>query len=270
MHEEYEGFPDDQAFHEMMHLFHEMSFFERMGKMFEGFKAPKDSGEYKFAKLQLARLSAPLAALMVPLCLLGALVVFVSLGGESERSIATDYIEPEAPPELEDIDEPIEDPPEMEEPVDVEFQTDIDIEAPQPVDDQPMSPNPVEFDAVAITKSPVKMTGIYGSRNPGARGQALAAYRGTSAGEIAVMRALRWLKEHQNADGSWARSQQPAMTGLGLLAFLAHGETPSSVEFGETVEKAIRWLVDNQEGSGHFRGRDGHDYSHLIATYALC
>ena len=60
------------------------------------------------------------------------------------------------------------------------------------------------------------------------------------------------------------------MTGYALLTYLAHGETPASPEFGETVEKAIRFLVDSQEPSGRFRGRDGHDYTHPIATYALC
>jgi hypothetical protein len=60
------------------------------------------------------------------------------------------------------------------------------------------------------------------------------------------------------------------MTALALLTYLAHGETPASEEFGYTVEKAIRWLVENQVADGAFTGRDGHDYSHPIATYALC
>ena len=60
------------------------------------------------------------------------------------------------------------------------------------------------------------------------------------------------------------------MTGLALLTFLAHGETPTSEEFGWTVENAMRWLVTNQNEDGHFRGRDAHDYSQPIATYALC
>ena len=39
----------------------------------------------------------------------------------------------------------------------------------------------------------------------------------------------------QNPDGSWSKSQPDAMGGLGLLTFLAHGETPVSKEFGMTV-----------------------------------
>ena len=83
------------------------------------------------------------------------------------------------------------------------------------------------------------------------------------------MRALRWLKKNQMDDGSWPKCK-PAMTALAILSFLAHGETPASVEFGPTVEKAIRFLVDGQDSDGHFAGRDGHDYTHPIATYALC
>jgi hypothetical protein len=98
--------------------------------------------------------------------------------------------------------------------------------------------------------------------------------------EDAVLRALRWLKKYQEADGSWNAksgggpgyedSSEPALTGLALLAFLAHGETLDSKEFGPGVEKGIRWLVDNQDKDGHFKKRDKHDYSQPIAAYALC
>ncbi|MFU8781398.1 MAG: prenyltransferase/squalene oxidase repeat-containing protein, partial [Kiritimatiellia bacterium] len=44
---------------------------------------------------------------------------------------------------------------------------------------------------------------------------------------------------------------------------------PERFEFGTVVEKAIRFLVSAQEPNGHFRGRDGHDYTQPIAAYAL-
>jgi hypothetical protein len=56
------------------------------------------------------------------------------------------------------------------------------------------------------------------------------------------------------------------MTGMALLAFLAHGETPASDEFGRTVEKAIRWLVEHQQADGGWPRR----YEHAIACYAVC
>jgi hypothetical protein len=88
--------------------------------------------------------------------------------------------------------------------------------------------------------------------------------------ERAVLLSLRWLQHNQNSNGSWNGSAAPAMTAMALLAFLGHGETPKSPEFGTTVYKAIRWLIDNQDATGHFKGKDGNDYSQPIAAYALC
>ena len=60
------------------------------------------------------------------------------------------------------------------------------------------------------------------------------------------------------------------MTGLGLLTFLAHGETPASQGYGETVEKAIRYLVNSQNVDGTFpKAGSNYVYGHAIATYAI-
>lgn len=86
------------------------------------------------------------------------------------------------------------------------------------------------------------------------------------AKEDAVRKALRWLKENQEENGCWSPEREPnALTGLAILAFLSHGETPSSVEFGETVAKALHWLA-NDMGA---RDQPGRGYSHAMATYAL-
>ena len=55
---------------------------------------------------------------------------------------------------------------------------------------------------------------------------------GTPACEEAVTKALRWLKQNQNPDGSWGSANKPAMTGLTLLAYFGHCETPNSSEIG--------------------------------------
>ena len=47
----------ERAYREMQKLFEELSFRERWRRMMAGLKMPKDTGEYKFAKLQLQRLS---------------------------------------------------------------------------------------------------------------------------------------------------------------------------------------------------------------------
>ena len=88
--------------------------------------------------------------------------------------------------------------------------------------------------------------------------------------QTAVLRALRWLQARQQPDGSWP-GPAPAMTGLALLCFLGHAETPGeSEEFGNTVRRGIEWLLANQQPDGRFAGRDEHDYSLPIAAYALC
>lgn len=117
---------------------------------------------------------------------------------------------------------------------------------------------------ISAVKGPLVLKGLMANRTAGGRKGAISKYGGTGSGEVAVSKALRWLKEHQRADGSWDAS--PAMTGLALLTFLAHGETPSSPEYGPTVEKAIKWLISKQSANGSFAGST---YVHGIATYAL-
>ncbi|MEI6176904.1 MAG: prenyltransferase/squalene oxidase repeat-containing protein [Verrucomicrobiota bacterium] len=95
---------------------------------------------------------------------------------------------------------------------------------------------------------------------------------GTPACEEAVLKGLRWLKANQSPDGSWG-PQKHAMTGLALLAYFGHCETPISEEFGESVLKAIVFLVDagaknNGMLSTNIKGQPA-PYEHAIATYAL-
>lgn len=267
--DEFDKTQRERAFEEMLGLFDELSFRQRMRRMMRGLSADRDSGDYKFAVLQLQRLSAPFLAVVVPVLLVGFLVAFGDNTQMAQRVTATEIITPDS---IEELDEPPP-PPEQDDfidPVDMEFTVDVNV--PQPVatvDNQPMSPQPAAFDSVAIVKSPIVMRGIYGSRTPGARGQAIIQYGGTAAGETAVMRALRWLVKNQNKDGSWGKNKT-AMTGLGLLCYLAHGETPASEEFGSTVERGIRYLIDSLQTNGLFRVRDGNNYSHPMAVYALC
>ncbi len=266
--EQFEVFEHDRAYQEMMKLFEELSFAERMRRMFSGLSQPRESGEYKFAKLQLQRLSAPFLATVVPMIVVVIMVAFGGQGQMAQRGIPTEIVNPDII-EFEDPPEPPE-PPEFADPVDLDITVDINV--PQPVStvsDQPMSPQPAAFDSVAIVKSPIIMRGIYGSRNPGAIGAARRQHGGNDASEAAVLRALRWLAKNQQPDGSWQKSKA-AMTGLALLCFLAHGETPASEEFGPTVEKAIRYLVNKQTAEGWIRDGDGGSYSHPIATYAIC
>lgn len=265
-HEPFVDLQHDRAYQEMMKLFEELTFAERMRRMYAGLSKPKDSGEFKFARLQLQRLSAPLIATVLPILLVAVLMVF---GGQSElaqRAVPTEIVEAET---VDDLEEPPP-PPEQEEVVDpnqVDIPTDIPTTKVSEVRDEPMSPQPATFNSVTAVKSPIVMRGIYGDRmGGGARGRAIAAGHGSAIGEAAVMRALRWLKKNQQPDGSWLKTKD-AMTAMAVLSFLAHGERPGeSVEFGDTVQKGIQYLMKSQSAGGTWGG----NYQHPIATYALC
>ncbi len=158
-----------------------------------------------------------------------------------------------------------------------------ELEAPEPVmDEAPPDPKSVDapladldFDALTIDadfSSPLVLKGLYAGRTSNGRHAMLGKYGGGygSQTETAVKKALRWLADHQNDDGSWGAGGAKhvvGITGLSLLTYLAHGETPVSEQYGATVEKAIKHLVARQQPDGSF-GSKG--YAHGIATYALC
>ncbi len=271
-----EFFENDESFREMMALFNEKTYFQRLKGMFDGLKKPKDSKEYKLAHIELQRQAAPAAAIIIPVILVSLLAIFATSKRKSEVAVEMqilpeepEIVQQEPPPEDLPTPEPIDD----FAPTDVQFAPDaLDVVA-TPTD-APVSAQPAPVDAVAVVRSPVILRNIFGStRNPGMRGQLLARGGGNGKTEASVMRALRWLKAVQNSDGSWPGRYPVAMTGLGILTFLAHGEKPGSdsPEFGETVQRAMEFLIAEQKrtGGGLF-SRTGNGYAHAIATYAMC
>ena len=205
----------------------EMGFFEKWGAVFSGLNANRDSGEYKYAKMEIVRIASPITSVAVNVILVLLLIVFVKFQIDDRGEVEVAIYEPEVVEELEDVLEEIE-PEELElpevtdivePPDDVEI---TDFTDPSPAVD--FSPMPAEFDAVAMVKSPVIVKGVFGSRNPGMRGHYLKVGGGSSATEGAVLRALRWLKKNQKEDGAWYMgpnqskdSSAAGMTGLALL-----------------------------------------------------
>ncbi len=178
-----------------------------------------------------------------------------------------DELEPELDP-LEHPDEPIDAP-------------DMDVDMDQSEDRDFVQEDPdVDFDALNImdAESPLIMRGLLAGRTAEGRTRALETFGGTEETEAAAIRALEWLKRNQLEDGSWEgegghRRARTAWTGLALLTFLAHGETPSSERYGPVVERALRFLIEtaqNEDGSfNHVEGVRGGVYSHGITSYAL-
>ncbi|MDB6133888.1 MAG: hypothetical protein JWM59_2131 [Verrucomicrobiales bacterium] len=125
----------------------------------------------------------------------------------------------------------------------------------------------------------VDLPKLYSSRcSPAERLAKMAANGGSPKCEEAVTKGLAWLASKQNGDGSWGQGHKGAMTGMVLLAFLGHCETPDSPKYGEKILKGITYLIDlgrNQklpEFAGIFSETPAivsSTYEHGIATYAL-
>lgn len=261
----------DSHLDEIARMYTNETLFRRMKVLFSGLKAPRQSREYKVAMIEVQRLAAPFAAILLPAFAVGVLMVMSSGAVVQDRIIETQVLEAEEVKDLDKIEE-FEKPEEQMEDVNIDIpinSPNVQVEADTP--NQPVSPQPQAFDAVMTVKSPVILKNIYGStRNTGTRGAQLAKFGGDRMTEDAVLRALRWLKKKQQPDGSWP-AQKVAMTGLAVLTFLAHGEKPGeSAEFGATIQKALEFLIKSQRADGKFNGMDGNEYAHPIATYALC
>jgi len=103
----------------------------------------------------------------------------------------------------------------------------------------------------------------FGQRSPSGRAQAIRLHKGAGRADQSVVAALRWLKEQQDADGGWSRTKHRAgISALAVLAFLGHGETPDSEEFGGTLTRAFRFLTGSFNPNANM-------YEQAIVTYAL-
>lgn len=96
---------------------------------------------------------------------------------------------------------------------------------------------------------------------------------GEDRAEKAVREGLEFITTKQNKDGSFGEEFHAAMTGLALLAYLGHCETPESPKFGDSVVNGALFLMDRAlKNDGKLtNGKGGHHeaYEHAIATYAL-
>jgi hypothetical protein len=110
---------------------------------------------------------------------------------------------------------------------------------------------------------------------------------GSHTGDLAVAGALDWLARHQRPDGGWsldyhsrckdpsctgvgAASSDAAATAMGLLPFLAAGQTHQSHgHYQKVVKAALVWLVGHQKPTGDLSAGGTQMYSHGLATIAL-
>jgi hypothetical protein len=144
---------------------------------------------------------------------------------------------------------------------------------PPPTIGQELTAQPTE---ATNTASAVTLPGAMSGRGSGREGTA-QKYGARPPSEQAVLRALRWLQSQQQTTGMWgSREYHDAFTGLALLCFLGHGETPLSHEFGGVVTNALNALIaEGNATDSHFSAAKDFNgnpaaYQHGICTYALC
>jgi hypothetical protein len=90
----------------------------------------------------------------------------------------------------------------------------------------------------------------------------------------ATARALEFLANRQNTDGSFsdgAYIHNTAITAYAMLAFMSQGHVPGQGHYGPEVAKAARFLMASaRAGDGYLVGaRGGNMYCHAMATLAL-
>ena len=75
---------------EIAKKYEERGFFKRLGDMFKGLGKPHDTRDYKLARIELQRLAAPLAAIVVPIVFGVVLCVVTMISSQKKDSIVVD------------------------------------------------------------------------------------------------------------------------------------------------------------------------------------
>ena len=235
--------------------------------------------DYKRRQL-IEHLTGPVISTLVHFVLIIFLIVFLVFPAQDEEPeveatvIEEEVVELEEPVEVVEIPVETEDvktdspTPDVTTPA---IETDSDDVSMEDVSDDIAETddalNMEEVSDVKIMDTSLKTTTLFGGRTNRGRASAVKKYGGSQKGQDALLRALHWLRDNQNPDGTWSNKAHAAMTGLAVLTFLAHGETPSSKKFGKCVSRGIKALVNLSENKGKLR--HGNGYAHAIAAYGL-
>lgn len=159
-------------------------------------------------------------------------------------------------------------------------------------------PDVVRSDAAgAIGKDAGKVPASYRLRGLPGRKKFAIEMGATDDSERAVEASLEWLARHQHPKGYWqpiesilgtepekveikdlAERQrsglqaESGLTALALLAFLGANYTHEDNQYADNVDRAIRWLIAQQDSNGYLGGRANKYasmYCHGMAAIAL-
>jgi hypothetical protein len=111
---------------------------------------------------------------------------------------------------------------------------------------------------------------------PGSLDAAANEYLGNPKTEAAVKKALKYLANTQNEDGSWGDSRYSsdvAIVGLCALAFMSAGHQPDRGPYGQVLRKAADYLAKHSQRTGLIYNPAAAAgppmYGHGFATLAL-
>ena len=92
----------------------------------------------------------------------------------------------------------------------------------------------------------------------------------------AIEKGLAWLAKAQAADGSWAyqgagtQGGNPGITGLAGIAFMAGGSQPGRSQYGDQVERAVKYVVaKTHPRTGFISNGNSRMYEHGFAALFL-
>jgi prenyltransferase beta subunit len=98
----------------------------------------------------------------------------------------------------------------------------------------------------------------------------------TAATQRAIDEGLAYLAKHQHRDGSFGSMQyhgNVAITSLGALAMMAGGHQPERGIYGDVVTRALRYVLEQDDGQGYLNSRTGVShgpmYGHGFGTLFL-
>jgi prenyltransferase beta subunit len=98
----------------------------------------------------------------------------------------------------------------------------------------------------------------------------------TPATQLAIDQGLSYLAQHQHPDGSFGAAQyhgNVAITSLAGLAMMAGGHQPARGAYGDVVTRALRYVIERDNGQGFLKSRSGNPngpmYEHGFGTLFL-